>query len=228
MHALLCALLAQKRAMVKYTRKISYYNWTGLVNYANVYEVKETNPPTKGNTMKNETTTTATAMTAQETAMFLLENKKWNTMYAKNSPRIIELVKEEAYEMYVDARAKDFDAFKDAAAAEAFCEAVSKAYTATNNTRFIETVNHPKQLAFQARAIAIKVLEETLSGENTVTCLDIIESYLELEKHIDKTTSLGWHDFDLTTTIKVMRETIDAKNTVTIFEIVEALEQLKA
>ena len=82
---------------------------------------------------RNETNNTATKMTAQETAVFLLENKKWNTMYAKNSPRIIELAKEEAHEMYVDARAKDFDAFKDAAAAEAFCEAVSKAYTALVN-----------------------------------------------------------------------------------------------
>tara|TARA_R110000824_G_scaffold82625_1_gene207111 strand:+ start:107 stop:427 length:321 start_codon:yes stop_codon:yes gene_type:complete len=102
------------------------------VNYANVYEVKETNPPTKGNKMNNETNNTATTMTAPETAVFLLENKKWNTMYAKNSPRIIELVKEEAYEMYVVARRKEFDAFKDAAAAEAFCEAVIKAYTAAN------------------------------------------------------------------------------------------------
>ena len=97
-----------------------------------------------------------------------------------------------------------------------------------NNTRFIETVNDTKKLAFQARAIAIKVLEETLSGANTVTRFYIIESLLELEKHIDQTTSLCWHDFDLTTTIKVMRETINAENTVPIFEIVEALEQLKA
>lgn len=98
----------------------------------------------------------------------------------------------------------------------------------TNNTATNNTTVHPKQLAFQARAIAIKVLEETLSGENTVDCLDIIESFLELEKHIDKTTSLGWCDFDLTTTIKVMRETVSGENTVTIFEIREALEQLKA
>lgn len=70
--------------------------------------------------MKTKTNNTKRPMNPKQTAIFLLNNKTWSMQQ--------EQVNEEAYKMYVDARAKSFDAFKHEAKAEAFCVEVCKQY----------------------------------------------------------------------------------------------------
>ena len=110
-------------------------------------------------------------------------------------------------------------------------KSMSNEQTQTPNEKD-KTMNSETTTVNGTMTTTVKVLEETLSGENTVTRMDILEALPMLQKSIftpeqcDKSFFCDERNDVIITAVKVLTETLSGANTVSRMEIAEALNNL--